>query len=66
MQLQIIRRICDNPTCGQREDFDGQHLRPEAEAALSAWVMLSKEHVLQSGPTSATPHQARLLHFLRQ
>ena len=49
MQLQIIRRICDNPTCGQREDFDGNHLTPQAEAALSAWVMLSKEHVLRSG-----------------
>jgi len=49
MQIQIIRRICDNPTCGNKEDFDGNNLRPEAEARLSAWVLLSKEHVLRSG-----------------
>ena len=49
MQFQIIRRLCDNPSCGQKEDFDGNNLRPDAEAKLSCWVLLSKEHVLQSG-----------------
>lgn len=44
MQIQIIRRVCDNPSCGQREDFDPQHLKPEAELRLAAWVMLTKEH----------------------
>lgn len=46
MQLQIIRRICDNPTCGRKEDFDGANLRPEAEAALSCWISLQKEHAI--------------------
>jgi len=44
MQLQIIRRLCDNPSCGQKEDFDGNNLKPEAEAKLACWVMLTKEH----------------------
>lgn len=49
MQLQIIRRICDNPSCGQREDFDAAHLKPQDEMRLAAWIMLTKEHVLLSG-----------------
>jgi hypothetical protein len=44
MQTQIIRRICDNPLCGLKEDFNGQNLRPEDEAKLASWIMLTKEH----------------------
>lgn len=51
MQIQILRRTCDNPRCPHESDIDltVPALKPEAEKALGNWIILTKEHVLVSG-----------------
>jgi hypothetical protein len=51
MQIQILRRTCDNPRCPHNSSIDltVPSLKPDMESALSNWVILTKEHVLQSG-----------------
>lgn len=49
MQTQILRRSCDSPKCDTEIDLPFGNLRPEHEAALSGWIVMTKEHVLVSG-----------------
>ena len=49
MQIQILRRSCDNPRCDTKIDLNVPALHPNQEAALPNWIILTKEHVLASG-----------------
>ena len=49
MQIQILRRSCDNPKCDVSVDLKPGHLTPMQEAEMSNWIVLTKEHVLNSG-----------------
>lgn len=49
MQIQILRRNCDNPRCGTAIDLHVPGLRPTEEAELGKWIILTKEHVLATG-----------------
>jgi hypothetical protein len=56
VQSQILRRQCDN--CGLKVDLPLGHMRPEHEAELGAWIVMSKEHTLRTGeqPQVLTKH----------
>lgn len=49
MQTQILRRVCDNPKCNTKVDLVPHRMTPMMEAELGAWIVLTKEHVLQTG-----------------
>lgn len=49
MQIQILRRSCDNPRCDRKIDLPVGGLTPMMEAELSNWVVMTKEHVLHTG-----------------
>lgn len=48
MLVQIYRRICDNPKCDSKTDFEIP-LRPDKEHEISNWVVMTKEYVLHTG-----------------
>lgn len=49
MQVQIVRRSCDNPKCHSEVDLKPGHLTPMQEVEMSNWIVLTKEHVLVTG-----------------
>jgi hypothetical protein len=49
MQIQILRRKCDNPRCDTGLDLPVGNLTPMLELDLGNWIILTKEHVLQTG-----------------
>jgi hypothetical protein len=49
MQTQILRRCCDNPKCDKEIDLPVGNLTPMLELELSNWIVVSKEHVLNTG-----------------